>query len=330
MKEFKDITVVVQGPVQTLNGREQEENITYKCLSSIRKYLPGASIILSTWEGQNIEGLDFDELVLNADPGSNIRNIKPSGEQQKYNNNRQIVSSYNGLKKVRTQYAMKLRSDNYLTSNSFVQLQKDYKQRSEKYKFLKERVVVADVFSRKYAKGFPVAFHISDFFYFGLAEDVLSLWSMPLFEDFQPTDHCQYNKGYPDFVTDCTQELFIKALQQFDLSLNLESLLDNDKNKLYQSELCIANNLIVAPMSMIGLELTEKFKGKARVSSPKGKAAHIHFFEWLIWYKKYCDVGIELDDLKIQRLTLFFRRLFYIFPYRLETLYKIKKRKKKH
>lgn len=328
MENFKDITVVVQGPVQTLNGRQQEEGITYQCILSIRHHLPGAHIILSTWEGQDLTGLDYDELVLNVDPGCNVRNIKLNGEKQKYNNNRQIVSSYNGLKQVRTKYAMKLRSDNYLTSNSVVALQKKYTQRVNKYRFLKERVVVSEMFSRRYAKGFPVAFHISDFFYFGLAEDVLALWDMPVFEDFEATSVCQYNIGYPDFVTDCTQELFIKALQKFDPSITLNGLLDNSKSKLIQSEICIANNLIIAPLEMIGLGMPDKFKGKARVARAKGKAAHIQFFEWVCWYSKYCNEPLDELSMSIKRIVIFIKRLIYVFPYRVETFFKLKKRKR--
>ena len=51
----KDVSVVVQGAVDAKH--------TPRCLASIRKYLPGAYIILSTWEGQKVEGLDCDKVV---------------------------------------------------------------------------------------------------------------------------------------------------------------------------------------------------------------------------------------------------------------------------
>ena len=59
--DTNDISVVVQGAIDQIN--------TPKCLRSIRKRLPGAEIILSTWEGSPIDGLDYDKLVLNKDPG---------------------------------------------------------------------------------------------------------------------------------------------------------------------------------------------------------------------------------------------------------------------
>ena len=69
----KDITVVVQGPVQTFSDREQESGITRKCLDSVRYFLPGAKIILSTWHNQDLTDLDYDQLVLCDDPGTNVR-----------------------------------------------------------------------------------------------------------------------------------------------------------------------------------------------------------------------------------------------------------------
>lgn len=58
----KDISVVVQGAIN--------KEITPRCLQSIRTLLPNAEIILSTWEGSDVDGLDYDKLVLNKDPGA--------------------------------------------------------------------------------------------------------------------------------------------------------------------------------------------------------------------------------------------------------------------
>lgn len=60
MSDFSDISVVVQGPVQSFQDREQEPGITQKCLESVRQHLPGSTLILSTWPGQELAGLDYD------------------------------------------------------------------------------------------------------------------------------------------------------------------------------------------------------------------------------------------------------------------------------
>lgn len=325
-KNYDDITVVVQGPVQTFQDRPQEPNITHKCLTSIREYLPGATIILSTWPNQELEGLDYDQLVISEDPGANCRHYTMKGEPQFYNNNRQIVSSREGLLQVKTKYALKLRSDNYLTSNNFVELQKSYQARAAEHTYLKERVVVSDTFTRRYAKGLPVAFHLSDFFYFGLTEDVLAFWNIPLFEEFQPTSSVPINEGFPDYVIDCTQALCLAAFQQFDSSIQLKSLLDNSPKKIELSEKCYANNLVIAPPEILGLGLCQKFLGKARVSRTKGKCTHYQFFEWQALYKQYCDPTLYIDSHWKKRCKLFLVRCLHAFPTRFETVMKIKKR----
>ena len=168
----KHITVVIQGPVIASNDRAMDEGITQKAISSIRDHLPGSTIILSTWYGQPIEGLDIDELVLNDDPGGNIIEYNTSGKPVFVNENRQIVSTKNGLHKVTTEYAIKLRSDNFLSSDNFKALLIKYKKRASQCELFEERVVINSMFTREVSRGFATVFHPSDFFYFGKTNDL--------------------------------------------------------------------------------------------------------------------------------------------------------------
>ena len=86
--QSSEISVVVQGAI--------DQNNTPLCITSIRKYLPKAEIILSTWEGSDTENLDYDILVLNKDPGG-YRDICTKFVN---NLNRQLVSTSNGIKKA--------------------------------------------------------------------------------------------------------------------------------------------------------------------------------------------------------------------------------------
>ena len=329
-KKFTDITVVVQGPVQGLIDRAQEEGITKKCLNSVRKHLPGAKIILSTWHNQDLTGLDYDQLVLCEDPGANIRQYKINGSPKYYNNNRQIVSSIEGLKQVTTKYAVKLRSDNYLTSNEFVSLQTKFPKRCGQYNFLQERVVVANSFTRKYAKGHKVAFHLSDFFYFGLTDDLLKLWDLPLIANFEQQENHPYSPCYPNYITDCTQLFWLLALEKFDPSIKLEHLLDNNPQKLEQSDICYANNLVIGSPEEIGLGLCEKFaNGKVRISRERGKCAHLYFHEWHELYKKYCDSSSIINTPTKLKIKLLINRIKYVFPIYPETKLRLLKRKMK-
>ena len=108
MIESKDISIVVQGAIDI--------ELTTLCLKSIRKILPNSQIILSTWQGSNINDLDYDVLIENKDPGCTVC----SKQNGKNNINRQIVSTISALKAVKTKYVLKLRSDMILTNLNFI------------------------------------------------------------------------------------------------------------------------------------------------------------------------------------------------------------------
>ena len=329
---YADITVVVQGPVKTLVGKNQDEGTTCQCLDSIRNYLPGAKIILSTWSGSDLSGLDYDELHINEDPGTNIREYKRDGSLVKMNNNRQIVSSLGGLQQVTTQYALKLRSDNYLKGNQFVALQKQYVKRSERYHFLKERVVVINTFTRQYHSGKRVAFHLSDFFHFGLTEDVLKIWNISLLQDLQYSKENEgkvQNRGFPQINIDCTQSFWLASLQKHDSKINLRYLYDCSAQILEQSNGYYANNLIVASPSKVGLGLDNKFINPKRSKSGRksGLVCFMSYCEWQKLYKKYCDDEYIVRGGFLGGVSLFLWRCVLVFPRRLETELKLYRRR---
>lgn len=183
--DIKDISVVVQGAIHP--------KYTQKCLRSIRKYLPGATIILSTWEGSNVEGLDYDKLLLNKDPGtSGYRNpFEPNINLRLPDNlNRQILSTKNGLKEVETKYAMKLRTDFRLTGNGFLNYFDKFNKHIDNAPELllfKKRILIMG-----YSNVTP--FWVFDLFSFGLTEDMLRLWDVDLVDD--DIINYYYNQGF--------------------------------------------------------------------------------------------------------------------------------------
>ena len=61
MIESKNITVIFQGAV--------DKKTTPLCIDSIKKILPEAYVVLSTWEGSDITGCNCDEILFSKDPG---------------------------------------------------------------------------------------------------------------------------------------------------------------------------------------------------------------------------------------------------------------------
>ena len=56
MIESKDITFVVQGPIGN-------KKVACSALLSIRENFPKSSIVISTWKGEAIDGLEYDNAV---------------------------------------------------------------------------------------------------------------------------------------------------------------------------------------------------------------------------------------------------------------------------
>ncbi|MBV7316127.1 WavE lipopolysaccharide synthesis family protein [Shewanella sp. NIFS-20-20] len=164
MIRFNDISVVLQGPVQASAERLQVPGITHHCIASIREFLPGATVILSTWEGQGYSGLIPDILLLNQDPRPNVIAKNVHGNVLYQNFNRQIVSTQQGLSSVTTKYAVKLRADNYLLGNQFVFYQQDFPKRAVADRRFQQRVVFSSCYFRKFSEGFEVIMHPSDYF----------------------------------------------------------------------------------------------------------------------------------------------------------------------
>lgn len=167
---FSDISFVVQGPVfRDLAG----EDLTLKSLDSIRRICPGAEIILSTWAGQNIDGLPFDVLVQSEDPGA-FKDKNGEG----VNMNRQLVSTQAGLAKASRKYSVKFRADFLLANSNFVSV--PLPNATAPLPMFDAKIRMTNLFVQNPEK-MPFLFHLSDLIQFGLTKDLFDLWTIPLY-----------------------------------------------------------------------------------------------------------------------------------------------------
>lgn len=158
------ISVVVQGAVETA---------VYERVSrSIREFLPGAEIILSTWEGTDLKGLDYDKAVINKDPGAFWSLYRGSQKKVRNNINRQIISTISGVKAAERKYVMKLRSDSVITGCGFL----EYADR-----FLSPGKYLCFEPRNPWGK-FKGEYCLCDFWFFGRRETIFKLWNIPLYE----------------------------------------------------------------------------------------------------------------------------------------------------
>lgn len=268
----EDISVVIQGPVFS------EEESTKKCCRSIRKVLPGAEIIFSTWENENVEGLDFDVLIRNADPGpdeGDTRNLK-----------RQIVSTYYGVLSSKRKYVLKMRSESIVTSRAFVDELEKWPLHGTTNHFLLDRLVVVNT---KPARVRRDMFHIIDWYFFGLKEDVLKFWDIKYLDNMH-TLQDKTQIGYNEH-----RFLFTQFVKQH-IPLNYYTLADVNRNMAELHNNIVAENFIImVGVKEYGVEslkyrpLPDNFDAKMR-SIYRGYTKP----EWIKYYNKYCGGKVKV------------------------------------
>lgn len=283
--DSKDISVIVQGHVKGTRDDPDEERWTYQSLSSVRKHLPDAELILSTFKECDVEGLPFDILVKSDDPG-----FLDLGEVNRLvgNTNRQIVSTLAGLKKAGRKYALKMRYDLVLDGSHFLNYHDDFPARIEEWKFLKKRIISCTSVSFNPRKKFVVPFAPSDWFHFGLTEDVTSLWDIPVIpepdEKKDPDNPNGTKKEYRDIHRYAAEQyIWISFLRKF-VEINCRYSNDLFDGSLDKTDMSIVNNIILLEPEQIPLTCI-KYRDKNFLTY--SKSINYTHSEWLDLYEKF-------------------------------------------
>ena len=296
----KDISVVVQGAI--------DENCTMKCLKSIRKYLPDAEIILSTWEDSDVSRLDglYDVLLLNKDPGA----IKLNDLTKKTNNiNRLILSTKKGIEATTRKYILKIRSDMSLKSAKFLKHFDKFTKTLPEYTLFQKRILAYPFYSLKFhthkgEKSYK-PFHISDWCYFGLSSDVKVLFDIEIVKEPEFTKFfiCNPYEGhnlnfFPDVNWQYPPEQYIiySCAKKIIKDLEYKHLLDSTEQNILQSELFIVNNFQILDMDNWGIYNNKQGYKKICIMSDKHclnglYTEHIYQND----YKKYCDINYKIE-----------------------------------
>ena len=309
MINLKDISVVVQGAIS------KEE--TPKCLKSVRKILPDAEVILSTWEGSDVSALEglYDVLLLNKDPGAGI--IFKTETTTKYNNvNRQIVSTKEGLKKATRTYAMKIRSDSILSSSDFLKYFDLYPKTDEKYKVFNHKILAATVATRfgfdDYIEGnrikpIKLAFHVSDWWFFGLKEDLIKYFDTelvkePEFSSYYKLDenkdkfnpYIYLEETYLRFAAE--QYIALECFRKNTGEIHAEHAGDVPDELTEKSRKYLINNFIFLEYGQSGIFFNKYQVAKLNWLSPAYFDLYNRFRQEYE-YKKYCDNEYRINNL---------------------------------
>lgn len=243
------ISVIVQGPVVP-EGRGPIS--TLGCLQSIRQSLPRAEVLLSTWENQPSQGLDFDVLVQSVDPGGQQR---PDGLW--HNVNRQIVSTLAGLRRATRLHAVKMRTDCRLESARFLET---YERRPIDPRFptlFRDWVLSPELYSRNPEHLACVRLFLpSDIFFFGLRSDLLDLWDCPLHPDGFVT------REWHEWRYCAEQWLWLNFLWKRGWKIDLKRHDEFSLLKAWKSERSLMHNFIISSSEQIGLRLSPPNTGE--------------------------------------------------------------------
>ncbi|MFQ3598838.1 MAG: WavE lipopolysaccharide synthesis family protein [Chloroherpetonaceae bacterium] len=285
MIKNEDISVVVTGKIITENSESGFK--TAEVLTSIRSSLPKATIILSTWNSEPIDGLDFDVLIQSCDPGPVLMKKKKS----KNSHNRQIVTSRSGLFASKTLFSIRMRSDTLILSDSFKQYWEKFQAPDSNYKVFEDYILTCDGGSQN-PRTSAQLFHPSDFFHFGYTSDLLKFWNCELISDFDNFSLApeQY------FWKNCIQRYF--GIEANPLNFSIKNVI--------LSECLFVNNFIPILPKDLGLELPKRLllaSNRYNYKFEEWEKLHRDYSSNLSFLRK-CEIAVTAGLIKGTRAAL--------------------------
>lgn len=264
----RDVSVVVQGPVHRKAERDLPPDGTRRCLESVRRALPNAEVILSTWKGSDVSGLPADRIIFNVDPGPTAPRY-PIGATN--NVNRQVVSTRAGLEHATRPLGFKLRTDMELEHGEALALIDAWPERSNDVRVLHKRVVVPTYYNFNPRRVYPrLVYAYSDWCHLGLLEDLLAIWSTP---HWDPSLEWLLGNG----VVTSEQFIWMSLFNRHGHGATL-----GRPDAIEHSERLLANNVAIVSLGDLGLRF-RKF-----VPIHRHRTATYTHAEWLRLYQRHC------------------------------------------
>jgi hypothetical protein len=249
------VTFLIQGqivhPTQEVSG-------TKGLVDSIRRHFPKSLIVLSSWIGEDVKGIHADEIIFSKDPGSFPGALH--GKEIPNNINRQILSTQAGLRAVKTEFTVKLRSDLVLSKPLALKVlaRRPARMYSSPYAVTREYVVVVDFTSIDPKKQSPLIFHPCDWIYGGRTEDINAIFQIPLMklEDavyFQKQSPLVWEKVREGHLSKYRPEAYIwTSFLASKGARTPRSSYEFSSNWTQQAEDFLIHNLMVVSLSQFG------------------------------------------------------------------------------
>ncbi len=274
----KQVSVVVQGQLL-----KTDKNSTLDVILSIRKHLPDAEVILSTWKGDEIVPIFYelcDKVIQSEDPGDSTHGKPP------LNINRQIVSSRVGIALADREFTIKTRTDLAFNSSSILQFIGLDLKRDSAYVQGLSHICVADFTTRSHISGLKVPFWVCDFIYAGKSEDLKKIFAVELYSD-ELFGYYNQNKK-PDYMS--KQSGVFRYTPETYLTYNylkgnrdipFENSYDRNPMAIEYYDKLLVNNFIVLGQKQLGVD---SLKYRLPIHPPRRL---LTYSKWLKVYRKY-------------------------------------------
>ncbi len=256
-----EISVVFQGPLihKNTNSIKSSES-TLANLMSIESLLPDAEIIVSTWSNENTDGIKNHQIIRSEKP-----HVICDLNGNKNNINLQIHLTKAGILASSRPYILKIRSDFFLNTDSFFNID-SYENSSElSDRLFSSPVNITNIFTRDPTKT-PMLFHLSDTVHFGRREDIMDLWSHPLFEEAEllqpggPIKNPIGNfAGFTSMRMVPEQALTLAWLRRHNFDVELAHICDVSFQKFKLWEKLLFTNFRIFPWQQSGITYPDRF-----------------------------------------------------------------------
>lgn len=316
------ISFVIQGPVTSS---------TSLVITNIRKYFPNSEIVLSTWVGSDLSGVETgcDKIVLNEDPGATVFDFK---DNKTNNLNRIIVSSLNGIKAAKNTKVVRLRSDILIINDNINKIVSGLCDNRSDQKLFEKKIVACDTFSLKLDyrrfRQMRLLFHVSDWIYIGCRSDLEELFTIPLVSEPGYSQYfIYYNKSNKDIFP---SRLWNMSPEQYITSTNArkqfgEKIFFPDYTRFNDQDVLLSMKFIVDNFNILSLN-------ELGVINLKNEYRNIFMKRDFppSYYYSELDRQIDYDDLhtKLNNHKIFIANKYSVMPLLHRTYHSLKGDKK--
>ena len=290
----KDITVIIEGPI--------EKNISNKVINNFLKRFLKSNIIISTHIDQKLYKKFYLKknitIIKNNYPNIGYYRDKPKSP---HSANLYIQTCGSALKIVTTKYCLKARYDMFFKNKNFLKFFDKFNLFDDKAKFVKKRILVSSHYTINPHK-LPLPFHISDWFFFGLTEDLKKLFYIK--KSSEPTQSRWFEKKKKPFKINLDyycryrpeQYLWKSFITKF-IKINFQNSYHASYKNIYFSDKIVANNTVIIQPDLAGF-ISLKHKNFDNRRDLYLFDFNYNFYDWLKLYKKYCNLNFDLSGFK--------------------------------